>query len=125
VKASLPKSKSHNNNSYGIKAIAGPDQYVIEGEKVLLCGADKTYDQTGKFCAIPSYSWIQIAGPKVNLLNRTNANRDVTFTAPYLENNEYHHHSSSAIAIRFELTITDMDGNTDSDLVNVMVTVKK
>lgn len=86
-------------------ASAGPDQDVEEGAFVELAGSGTDSDGS-----VASYFWQQVTGPQVVLSSKTNAT--VRFTAPAVE--------STAI-LAFRLTVTDDDGATASDVVDVTV----
>jgi hypothetical protein len=88
-------------------ADAGSDLTVDEGTAV-------TLDATGSSDAdgsLQSYQWTQTDGPSVTLSDASTA--QPTFTAPTL---------SSADVLTFELAVTDDEGATDTDSVNVTVT---
>ena len=87
-------------------ANAGSDQTVKEGVKVTLDGTKST-DADG---TIASYRWAQIDGQQVALSNVTASKP--TFTSPYIKGGD---------TLVFQLTVTDNDGNTDTDNVNIIV----
>ncbi len=87
-------------------ANAGIDQTTTEGELVSLDG-QLSADNDG---SIISFSWQQISGPVVSL---SGANTSVaTFTAPDV---------TSSTVLSFELTVTDDQGETDTDTVLITV----
>ena len=86
-------------------ANAGADQSVDEGMTVNLPGSGTDPDGT-----IASYSWIQTVGPTVTLSNANTAMAG--FTAPLV---------SANTLLTFQLTVTDNQGGTDTDTVNVTV----
>ena len=89
------------------QANAGADQTVDEGVIVTLDGSS-SLDIDGN---IESYSWDQVSGPAVTLLNATTD--QPTFTAPNVD--------SDGVSLTFNLTVTDTGGlkNTDSCIVNI------
>ncbi|MDO9265231.1 MAG: PKD domain-containing protein [Desulfosalsimonadaceae bacterium] len=87
-------------------ANAGSDQTVKEGVKVTLDGT-KSSDADG---TIASYRWAQIDGQQVTLSSLTASKP--TFTSPYIKGGD---------TLIFQLTVTDNDGNTDTDTVNIIV----
>lgn len=87
------------------QANAGLDQSVEEGAMVTLHGSGTDSDGT-----IVGYSWNQISGDTVALNNPGSAT--ASFTAPEVD---------LATSLRFELTVTDDDGVTDTDQVTVVV----
>jgi PKD repeat protein len=87
------------------RADAGPDQGVNEGKVVTLAGSGTDADGS-----VVSYAWQQLAGPEVFIANR--ANSTVRFTAPDVD--------ADAI-LSFRLTVTDDQGATGFDNVNVTV----
>jgi hypothetical protein len=96
-----------NENNLPPTANAGADQTVNEGINVTLDG-NASSDPDG---TIHSYSWTQIAGTAVTLIGAATASP--SFTAP------------SVVAdtiLSFELTVTDNDGGTATDLVNITIT---
>lgn len=84
---------------------AGADFTVNENSQALLNGVASDTDGT-----IVSYRWKQIAGPTVNLLNANSA--QASFTTPYV---------TSDTQYIFELLVTDNNGATAVDTVNVTV----
>lgn len=85
-------------------ADAGPDQAVNPGDLVAMDGAGSR-DADG---AIASFQWRQISGAAVQLLN---ANREIaSFIAPGPGN-----------SLRFELTVIDDDGLSDTDEILVVI----
>ena len=89
------------------QANAGADQTVDEEAIVTLDGSS-SLDIDGN---IESYSWDQVSGPAVTLLNA--ATDQPTFTAPNVESN--------GVSLTFNLTVIDTGGlkNTDSCIVNI------
>ena len=85
------------------EADAGPDINITEGLQVSLVGAG--YDTDG---TIASYLWEQTAGTEVTLTGAETAT--LSFTAPDV--NE---------TLTFVLTVTDNDGKSWTDAVNVLV----
>ena len=88
-------------------ANAGPDQLVQAGAAVTLNGT-ASIDMDG---TIASYNWIQTAGATVTLTGADTATP--TFTAP-----------SASGTLTFQLTVTDNDGATRTDTVNVSVNMQ-
>ena len=89
-------------------ANAGVDFVVNQGHVGLLDGA-MSYDLDG---SIVSYTWLQTSGPAVSLTSQTSAT--TSFTAPLV---------AVESVLVFELTVTDNEGATASDTVNVTVTI--
>ncbi len=89
-------------------ANAGPDQTVNEGTIVYLDGSAST-DEDG---FVISYSWTQVAGPPVDIINANSMYP--TFAAPAVIAN---------IPITIELKVTDDEGaiGTDQVIINVVV----
>ena len=87
-------------------ADAGPDQTVKDGDSVTLDGTGSS-DSNG---TIVAYSWVQTAGPTVALTGASTVMPN--FTAPAVATNT---------VLTFQLTVTDNDGLTSADLVNVTV----
>ncbi|RJP84137.1 MAG: hypothetical protein C4518_19730 [Desulfobacteraceae bacterium] len=87
-------------------ADAGPNQSVKEGVRVTLDGT-KSSDADG---TIVSYRWEQMDGEQVALSNATTSRP--TFTTPFVKGGD---------TLVFQLTVTDDDGNTDTDSVNIIV----
>src|SRR5919109_3298124 len=88
-------------------ANAGDDQTVNEADSVSLDGSGSS-DPDG---TIESYSWTQTAGTGVTLDDASSATP--SFTAPDV--------SADGDTLTFELTVTDNDGATATDSVNVNV----
>ncbi|MFT6903172.1 MAG: hypothetical protein ACJAXS_003395 [Colwellia sp.] len=86
-------------------ANAGADQAVDELNGVSLSGSGT--DEDG---SITSYSWSQTAGTAVELTNSDTAT--ATFVAPDVTSNE---------ALTFQLSVTDNDGTTAKDTVDITV----
>jgi K319-like protein len=84
----------------------GPDQVVDGGSPVTLDGS-ASHDPDGDQLA---FSWKQTEGPAVALSGDNTAK--VTFTAPNVPQNT---------ALKFQLTVTDSAGLSDSDTVNILV----
>ncbi len=85
-------------------AAAGPDQVVLPSAAVELDGTGSSdFDGT-----IASYAWTQIAGPSVTLAGASTATP--SFTAP-----------AASVTLTFRLTITDDEGKTGTDTVDVIV----
>ncbi len=89
-------------------AHAGADKVASIGESVILDGS-QSYDPNG---TIVEYSWVQTAGPEVTLSN-TNGVQTV-FTVPDV---------NRSTAWTFQLSVTDNDGETGTDFINVKVIV--
>jgi hypothetical protein len=87
-------------------ADAGVDQTVNEGAAVRLTGTGADIDGT-----IEAYSWQQISGLAVVIVNADMAN--ASFTAPVVEVTQ---------DLTFRLTVTDDDGATGSDTATITVT---
>jgi len=85
-------------------ANAGADQSVNEGSSVALDGTGSS-DSDG---AIASVNWVQTAGPAVSLSGATSLSP--SFVAPLVNKDAL---------LTFELTVTDNDGLTATDSVNV------
>jgi hypothetical protein len=88
-------------------ADAGTDQNVNEGALVALDGSGSSDPDDG----IASYLWNQTAGTPVTLSAPTSATPE--FTAPYV--------GTEGQALRFQLTVTDGGGLSDTDTVIVNV----
>jgi hypothetical protein len=86
-------------------ASAGDDQSVNEEVVVTLSGSGSDSDGT-----VSSYLWMQTAGSTVSLTDSSNAS--ASFTAPTINNNE---------TLTFQLTVTDDDGSTATDSVDITV----
>ncbi len=91
-------------------ADAGPDQTVDEGTLVTLDGSNSNDRDDG----IASYQWTQTSGVGVTLNNDTSAK--ATFTAPY--------NIPPGEVLAFELTVSDKNGLTSSDSVEIHVSGK-
>ena len=87
-------------------ANAGPDQSVASGATVSLSGA-RSFDSDGR---VVRYAWSQTGGTRVQLSGAGSAN--ASFTAPNV---------SAETTLVFRLVVTDDDGATDDDTVNVRV----
>jgi hypothetical protein len=88
-------------------ADAGVDQTVQDNVTVTLDGSNSDDPPVG---TIASYLWEQVGTPAVVLSGATNVT--ATFTAPDV---------SAATILTFQLTVTDNDGATDTDTVNITV----
>jgi GH18 family chitinase/chitodextrinase len=86
-------------------ANAGADSIAVEGSVVSLSGSGTDTDGT-----ITAYLWAQTAGPAVTLSAANTAN--ASFSAPQV---------SADTPLTFQLTVTDNQGATGSDLVVVTV----
>ena len=86
-------------------ASAGDDQSVNEEVVVTLSGSGSDSDGT-----VSSYLWSQTAGAIVSLTGSSNAS--ASFTAPTINSNE---------TLTFQLTVTDDDGATATDSVDITV----
>ncbi|QTA87701.1 PKD domain-containing protein [Desulfonema magnum] len=86
-------------------ANAGSDQTVYEGTTVTLDGSRSTGNEI-------TYEWTQIDGEPVILSNPNEAN--ATFTSPYIDEAEEE-------SLIFQLTITDKDGLTDTDVCAIKI----
>ncbi|MEP0356837.1 FG-GAP-like repeat-containing protein [Paraglaciecola sp.] len=86
-------------------ANAGDDQSVNEEEVVTLSGSGTDPDGS-----ISSYQWSQTSGTTVSLAESTSVS--TTFTSPTL---------IDATTLTFEFSITDDDGATDKDIVEVVI----
>lgn len=84
---------------------AGLDQSVNSGTTVLLAG--QASDPDG---SISSFSWVQTAGTPISLLNENTAN--ASFVSPEL---------SSTDTVVLNLTVTDNQGATTTDSINIML----
>lgn len=84
---------------------AGADQSVEESTLVTLTGAGSDADGT-----VASYSWSQVSGSYVSIQNSDTAT--ATFTAPNILTEE---------VLLFRLTVTDNDGGSVTDAVNIRV----
>ena len=85
-------------------ADAGPNQDAVQGDTVTLDGTGSTDPEADPL----QFSWVQTAGPAVTLTGATTATP--SFTAP-----------TGPATLTFELTVTDDEGLTDTDTVNVVV----
>ena len=88
-------------------AAAGPDLVVDEGQTVQVDGS-KSSDADG---TIVSYRWVQQSGPAVVIADPTSA--VTTFVAPSVPD--------GGSDLTFQLTVTDNDGNVDTDTVKFHV----
>lgn len=87
-------------------ANAGPDQTVAQRANVRLNGASSDPDGT-----IVGVRWLQVAGPAVTLSGSTTLSP--TFVAPRVQ--------QTSVTLSFELTVTDSDGVSSSDRVDVTI----
>ncbi len=85
---------------------AGPDQHALPGSAVSLDGS-ASYDADG---TIASYAWTQSTGTPVTLTGADTASPG--FTAP-----------AASGTLTFQLTVTDNDGYSSTDSVNVVVNI--
>jgi RHS repeat-associated protein len=85
---------------------AGADQTVNEEASVVMTGSGTDDDGT-----LQSYQWTQLSGPTVTLQGANTLS--ASFTAPSVSNQQ---------VLRFELAITDDDGGTGFDEINITVT---
>jgi len=88
-------------------ALAGIDQIVTEKDTVTLDGSDSVAPNGGQL----SYEWRQNAGPSVDLRNASSAHPD--FIAPAVQ--------EGSDTLFFHLTVTDSQGNEDTDSTAVQV----
>lgn len=86
-------------------ANAGADLAATVGQTVTLAGQGSDSDGS-----VVAYAWRQLSGPAVSLSGAGSAS--ASFTAPTV---------TSAQVLRFQLTVTDDDGATGSDTVDVTV----
>lgn len=84
---------------------AGSDATIVENSAVGLSGEGTDLDGT-----IASYSWTQTAGDTVSLQGAGTAS--ASFTAPAVETNQI---------LTFELTVTDNEGASSSDTVDIEI----
>ena len=89
-------------------AHAGNDQNASIGETISLDGT-KSYDPNG---AIVSYLWTQISGPSISISNSNSM--IASFAIPQV---------TMTTKFSFKLTVTDNDGETGSDQVNITVPI--
>lgn len=87
---------------------AGGDQTVVEGDSLALDGSGSSHMSGG---TIVSYAWMQTAGTPVLNLAGTDTTMP-TFTTAQVAADEI---------ITFELTVTDDDGDIDTDTVDITV----
>ena len=86
-------------------ASAGTDQTAAEQSSVTLQGSGTDSDGT-----IASYNWTQTSGTSVTLTSSNSASS--SFTAPDISSDE---------TLTFELTVTDNDGATSTDTINIAI----
>jgi hypothetical protein len=95
------------SSSSSLKANAGEDQYVEEGQPVILNAEDSISSKP----PIDSYNWFQIE-PRTPLIDLENSNTSrASFTSPNLPNDGY---------FVFQLIVKDQN-ITDTDTVNIYV----
>lgn len=100
-------SDSNDEGNNALPAVdAGVDQVVSEYETINLSGSGLDSDGS-----ISSYLWEQVSGTFVSLTNSSSSN--ATFEATGFDTDE---------TLQFSLTVTDNDGGTAVDLVNITVT---
>ena len=100
-----PPPPSINNNSPPV-ADAGGDKTVVEGTFVILSGSN-SIDCDG---VVTSYQWSQLSGAPVTIFDASQA--EATFIAPMPFSNNPH---------VFQLLVTDDDGATGTDTVEITV----
>ena len=112
VPSTINSQNSHSKgNKMNPKAEAGQNQEVIEGFRVTL---DGTKSKIGAQGAEISYSWKQVAGPKVRIIDANTA--IASFEAPKISSAE------DKLTLKFVLSIADSLGrNNDKDTVIVVV----
>jgi subtilisin family serine protease len=88
-------------------ADAGSDQVVDEGTLVTLNGTGSSDPDNDPL----TYSWLQISGPSVELFGANTTSP--SFTAPEVD--------SAGATLAFELTVTDSNLLSSSDVVNIFV----
>jgi hypothetical protein len=93
-------------------ANAGPDKTVRQDTTTYLDGSQSKDGEPEPNGTITSWSWTQIGGPAVTLQNATSAT--ASFTAPRLK-------GQKNLLLTFELTVTDDDGATANDRVQITV----
>ncbi len=98
-----PGQQAHNQPPV---ADAGADKTAMEGTNVQLAGRASDIDGT-----ITSVLWSQINGPAVQLTDHQSAS--ASFMAPEVD---------QPVTLRFELTVTDNDGATATDTIDIVVT---
>jgi hypothetical protein len=87
---------------------AGQDRSASEGSEVGLSASATDSDGS-----VSSYNWSQTSGPSVSISNRTSAN--ASFTAPEIAD------GSGNISAAFTITVTDDDGESSNDTVNITI----
>lgn len=97
----------YQNNIYPIAA-AGEDKSVVQGDTVNLDGSLSSDPDGG----ISTYSWTQVGGSNVTLVNPNSAKP--SFTAPLTNGNE--------VILTFQLYVTDTGGLQGTDTIAVTVT---
>lgn len=95
------------SSTVSLKANAGEDQYIEEGQPVILNAEDSVSSNP----PIDAYKWIQLEpkSPSIDLENSDTAR--ASFTSPNLPNNQY---------FVFQLIVKD-ENITDTDTVNIYV----
>lgn len=101
------EAKETLNISVGSLVEAGSSRSVNEGDTVILDGSESLENTDGE----GSYTWTQISGPSVDLAGKSSV--QATFTAPFV--------GTSGTVLVFRLTVSDSDGNSDSDEVTITV----
>ena len=91
-------------------ANAGADQTVLANINVMLDGSASSDPEF----AIASYSWLQVAGTSVSLINTNTVG--ASFVAPEIKGEP-----GTSIPLTFELTVTDNHGRSNSDQVTINV----
>jgi len=102
----LPSDSGQQAQNQPPVAYAGADKMVPDGTNVELAGSASDVDGT-----ITSFLWTQIDGPAVQLTDDQAAS--ASFMAPEVDQQD---------TLRFELTVTDNDGATATDTIDILVT---
>ena len=97
------------DTSGGLEACAGPDLMGAPGETVTLQGRCST-NPSGPWHHL-THAWTQLNGPEVQLSDPTRG--DPSFTIPA--------NAADGTLLEFQLTVTDQEGQSDSDAVVVTV----
>lgn len=101
------------------KARAGKDQMIeLEAEEPVVVHLDGEASDSDSSAEELSFLWTQTEGPEVNLDEEETASQSFALEPSLLTDN-------SETQLRFKLTVTDADGDTDSDYLDVFVTVKE
>ena len=95
-----------NPNNQSPTADAGDNQSQLEGTEVSLSGSASDADGT-----IAAYSWSQLSGSEVVLIDSTSA--QASFIAPAVD---------ADTALSFQLLVTDNDGAKATDTITITVT---